>query len=117
MHFHRLGWALAIVALAGLAAAPALAGKKNDTLVWVTDRENPIADPYYINTRELVIIGHHVWDSLVISDLKSGEIKPLLATKWKWIDPTTIEFELRRGVKFHSGTELDADDVVYTLNF
>jgi peptide/nickel transport system substrate-binding protein len=117
MHCNRLGRALAIVALAGLAAAPALADKKDDTLVWATDRENPIADPYYINTRELVIIGHHVWDSLVISDPKSGEIKPLLATNWKWIDPTTLEFELRTGVKFHSGQELDADDVVYTLNF
>jgi peptide/nickel transport system substrate-binding protein len=117
MHFNCLGWAVAIVAAAALAAAPALAGKKNDTLVWVTDRENPIADPYYINTRELVIIGHHVWDTLVITDPKSGEIQPLLATSWKWIDPTTLEFELRRGVTFHTGDELDADDVVYTLNF
>ena len=99
-----------------LAAAPAGAGKKDDTLVWATDRDNPIADPFYLNTRELVVIGHHVWDTLVISDPKTADIKPLLATKWKWVDATTLEFELRKGVKFHSGKELDADDVVYTLN-
>jgi len=29
-----------------LAAAPATAGKKDDTLVWATDRDNPIADPF-----------------------------------------------------------------------
>jgi peptide/nickel transport system substrate-binding protein len=63
-----------------LAAAPAAAGKKDDTLVWATDRDNPIADPFYINTRELVVIGHEVWDTLVIIDPKTAEIKPLLAT-------------------------------------
>ena len=51
-----------------LVAAPAIAGKKDDTLVWATDRDNPIADPFYLNTRELVVIGHHVWDTLVIID-------------------------------------------------
>src|SRR5712671_1511332 len=91
-----------------LAADPADAGKKDDTLVWATDRDNPIADPYYLNTRELVVVGHHVWDTLVISDPKTAEIKPLLATKWKWDDATTLEFELRKGVKFHSGKEMDA---------
>jgi peptide/nickel transport system substrate-binding protein len=110
------------LALAGLltaltlAAPPAAAGKKDDTLVWATDRDCPIADPYYLNVRELLVIGHHVWDTLVIIDPKTAEIKPLLATKWTWVNPTTLEFELRKGVKFHSGKVLDADDVVYTLN-
>src|SRR5688572_6195985 len=98
------------------AAVPADAGKKDDTLVWATDRDNPVADPFYLNTRELVVIGHHVWDTLVIIDPNTAEIKPLLATKWKWASPTVLEFELRKGVKFHSGKTLDADDVVYTLN-
>jgi len=99
-----------------LVAAPAIAGKKDDTLVWATDRDNPVADPFYLNTRELVVIGHHVWDTLVIIDPSTAEIKPLLATKWTWADTTTLEMELRKGVKFHSGKEMDADDVVYTLN-
>ncbi len=93
------------------------AGKKNDTLVWATDRDNPIADPFFLNTRELVVIGHQVWDTLVIIDPKTSEIKPLLATKWNWVDTKTIEMELRKDSKFHSGKMLDADDVVYTLNF
>ena len=93
------------------------AGKKNDTLVWATDRDNPIADPFYLNTRELVVIGHQAWDTLVIIDPKTSEIKPLLAIKWNWVDTKTIEMELRKDAKFHSGKALDADDVVYTLNF
>ncbi len=113
----RIALLAAAVAASILTTGPAAeAGKKDDTLVWATDRDNPIADPFYLNTRELVVVGHHVWDTLVIIDPKSGEIKPLLATKWAWIDPTTLEMELRTGVKFHSGKEMDADDVVYTLN-
>jgi len=113
----RLWFAMAgLIAGATLIATDASAGKKDDTLVWATDRDNPIADPFYINTRELVVIGHHVWDTLVFIDPKSGEIKPLLATKWAWVNQTTLEFELRNGVKFHSGKVMDADDVVYTLN-
>jgi peptide/nickel transport system substrate-binding protein len=113
----RLCLSLAVLLGAiGVAAAPAAAGKKDDTLVWATDRDNPVADPFYLNTRELVVIGHHVWDTLVIIDPKTAEIKPLLATKWAWVDTTTLEMELRKGVKFHSGKEMDADDVVYTLN-
>ena len=104
-----------IVALS-VAPAPVEAGKSTDTLVWATDRDNPIADPYYLNTRELVVIGHEVWDTLVIIDPKTADIKPLLATKWAWVGPTVLEMELRKDVKFHSGKVLDADDVVYTLN-
>src|SRR5690348_2345443 len=105
-----------LVACALFLAPAAEAGKKDNTLIWATDRDNPIADPFYLNTRELVVIGHHVWDTLVIIDPKTSEIKPLLATKWDWVNPTTLDMELRTGVKFHSGKEMDADDVVYTLN-
>jgi peptide/nickel transport system substrate-binding protein len=109
--------AWALVGAPALVIAPALADKKSDTLVWATDRENPIADPYYLNTRDLVIIGHHAWDTLVWGDPTTGEIKPLLATHWEWVNDTTLEFQLRDDVKFHSGKVLDAGDVAYTLNF
>src|SRR5215813_14328622 len=109
--------AAGLLTMLGLVATPADAGKKDNTLVWATDRDNPIADPFYLNTRELVVIGHQAWDTLVIIDPKTSEIKPLLATKWNWVNPTTLEMELRKDVVFHSGKPMDADDVVYTLNF
>jgi len=98
-----------------LGTAPALAGKADDTLVWVTDREATVVDPYYNNTRELVIIGNTVWDGLLFRDLKTGKYLPLLATSYSWIDNVTLEFELRDDVVFHDGSSFDADDVVYTV--
>ncbi|RMD65038.1 MAG: ABC transporter substrate-binding protein [Alphaproteobacteria bacterium] len=98
-------------------AASAWAGKADDTLVWSTDREATVVDPYYNNTRELVIIGQMVWDSLIYRDVDTGAFKPLLAKSFKWIGNTALEFELRDDVVFHNGKKLSADDVVYTVNF
>ena len=55
-------------------------------------------------------------DQLVIRDNKS-ELHPGLATKWEQLDPLTMRFHLRQGVKFSDGTDFTADDVVFTINF
>ncbi len=106
---------LALAALI-VGATPAMAGKANDTLVWSTDREVAVADPYYNNIRELVIIGMTAWDMLLHLNLDTGEYEPLLAKSYKWVDNTTLEFELRKDVVFHNGKKMTADDVVYTVN-
>ena len=95
----------------------AMAGKANDTLVWTTDRDQAVADPFYNNTRELVIIGNTVWDGLLYRDPATGQYKPLLAKSFKWLNTTSIEFELRDDVVFHNGAKFGADDVVYTINY
>jgi peptide/nickel transport system substrate-binding protein len=41
---------------------------------------------------------------------------PGLATSWKAIDDKTWEFKLRKGVKFHDGTELTAEDVAFSID-
>ena len=38
-----------------------------------------------------------------------------LAESWKQLDPTTWEITLRKGIKFHNGDELTAEDAVFTL--
>ena len=42
----------------------------------------------------------------------AGVARPALATSWKQLNDTTIEFTLRQGVSFHNGQPFDADDVV-----
>ncbi len=43
------------------------------------------------------------------------EVQPALAVRWQQENPTTIRFWLRRGVAFHNGQELTAQDVVASV--
>jgi peptide/nickel transport system substrate-binding protein len=101
----------------GLRPSPALGGKADDSVRWASDLELENVDSYFNSAREGVILAHHVWDSLIYRDAKSFQYRPLLATSWNWVDHTTLEATLRRGVRFHNGQPFSADDVVSTLNF
>jgi len=98
-------------------ACAAHAGKKNDTLLWLTEFEPPTYDFYAQTNREGVVLAKHIWDTLIERDRATGELKPHLATSVTFIDPTTIEVKLRPGVKFHNGDPLTADDVVFSFNW
>ena len=56
-----------------------------------------------------------VYDRLVERDVETGEFRPGLATEWEVIDPTTIRFNLRKGVKFHNGEEFTGESVKMTI--
>jgi peptide/nickel transport system substrate-binding protein len=108
--------ALALLALA-IAAAPLLAGKKDDTLRWASDREVENVDAYHNSAREGILIARLTWDQLLDRDVTTGEYKPLLAKSVRWVNDTTIDAELREGITFHNGEKFDADDVVFTFNY
>lgn len=52
-------------------------------------------------------ITFNVMDHLVELDV-DGNLVPRLATGWRWLDETTLEMKLRRGVRFHNGEVFDA---------
>ncbi len=105
-----------ILAAAILAAPAALAGKADDTLNVGFQGEVASLDYYMGSSRNNLIIARHLYDTLIIKDQATNEFKPALAESFKVIDDTTLDFEIRGGVKFHDGSTLTADDVVYTLN-
>ena len=107
----------ALLAAALAASQPAFAGAKDNSIRMAADQVPESIDAYYNNVRIGVILAHHIWDHLVYRDPKTNQYKPSLATAWRWVDDRTLEFDLRKGVKFHNGEPFDADDVVYTLNF
>lgn len=58
----------------------------------------------------------NIYDTLVFPNL-DGSIRPHLAEKWDISDDNlTYTFYLRKGVKFHNGEELTAEDVVFSVD-
>jgi peptide/nickel transport system substrate-binding protein len=109
-----LGLALLVAAFA---ASPLLAGKSDDTLRWASDREVENVDSYYNNAREGIVFARLTWDQLLYRDARTGEYKPELAKRVRWVNDTTLEVDLREGITFQNGDKFTADDVVYTLNY
>jgi len=108
---------LVTLAFVSATQAPVMAGKKDDTLYFSWKKELETLDRYYNTAREGMVVSRQICDDLLYRDPDTNEYKPLLAKSYKWLDTTTMEFELRQGIKFHNGEKFDADDVVYTLNF
>ena len=72
-------------------------------------------DPSLISSDSEVLIANHVYDYLVDVDAEN-EIQPRIATDWDISDNgLTYTFTLAEGVTFHDGSEMTAQDVVYTF--
>lgn len=111
----------AVFALAALAAIVPIGGeahaqKSNDTFRVIINEPISSLDYYMGAERMNIIMSHHLYDTLIYKDAKTGDFLPALAESYKVLDGKTMEFVIRQGVKFHNGEMLTADDVVYTLN-
>lgn len=61
-----------------------------------------------------------VFNQLTRCTMEEGKppvLEPDLAVEWKLVDPYTMEFKLRDGVKFHDGKEFSAEDVKATMEY
>ena len=103
---------LAVAAFAFAALAAPLADAK--TLRWSSQGDYLTADPMAQNELLTNSINGQVYESLVERG-KKLEIVPALATSWKQTSPTVWVFNLRKGVKFHDGSDFTADDVVFSI--
>ena len=104
-------------ALLAAAPQPTWADKASNTLVFASDSEPENVSPYHNNVREGVILARHAWDTLIHRNPATGVYEPMLATSWNWVDPQTLDLDLRQGVTFHDGSPFTADDVVFTFNY
>ena len=111
-----LGGLVLSLLLGGLPLAAAHAQKAQDTLRVAWRNGVPSLEPYYNIQRTGLVLAHHVWDTLINRDPETLQLRPQLALSWRYVDPVTLEFDLRPGVTFHDGSPFTADDVVYTVN-
>ena len=116
----------ALIAASGLAATsfglPRIAIGQADRRPAITIAVQQIANSAALEPlREQSNVGQRVFsfifERLIMQDLLAKlEEMPGLAESWKRIDERTVEFTLRKGVKFHNGDEMTADDVVFTFS-
>ncbi len=106
--------ALSIVAIVLLGGVTADAQPK-DTVVVALVPLNDTLDPHMHFQRTGILMNINMFDSLLHKNTKL-EYEPSLALSWKALNDTTWEFKLRKGVKFHNGDVMTADDVKYSFD-
>jgi peptide/nickel transport system substrate-binding protein len=115
---HRLAGLLAALwAALVLAAAPAAAQPKKDTLVLAMTLEpSPGLDPTTGAASAIAEVVHYNVLETLTKINSDGRITPLLAESYSpSADLKTWTFKLRRGVKFHNGEPFDATTVKFAF--
>jgi len=72
-------------------------------------------DPHLSGSKIDRQIYHNIFEPLVMLDTKL-QIQPSLAESWTYPDPKTLVFKLRQGVKFHDGTDFNAEAVKFNFD-
>jgi peptide/nickel transport system substrate-binding protein len=105
----RQGAACSLLA-AVLFAPPALAA---DLRVGLSVESSAVDPHLHPPTADTMVLSH-VFQPLAEFDA-TRRLVPRLAVSWKTIDPLTWEFELRKGVKWHDGSDFTAEDVKFSV--
>ena len=73
-------------------------------------------DPVRDNSNTLWRIAYSMFEPLLFVDYKDQlAIKPGLASAWRRLSPTVLEFTLREDVVFHNGERMTAEDVAFSM--
>jgi peptide/nickel transport system substrate-binding protein len=103
------------VAFASAATLAVLMGSASAQTLNIGVRAGPDSiDPHFTASGTHAEALKHVFDTLVWSG-DQLQLEPGLAETWKALDTTTWEFKLRKGVKFHDGSDFTAEDVKFSI--
>ena len=71
-------------------------------------------DPYMYNAIPDLLVSRQFYNTL-FSREKDGTIVPELAESYEYKNDKELDIVLKKGVKFHDGSELTADDVIFSI--
>ena len=86
------------------------------TLVFGSSGDVVTLDPGNANDGQSIHVIDNIFEGLLEYEAGTTDIKPCLSTSWEIsADGIEIVFKLRKGVKFHDGTDFNADAVVFSF--
>ena len=107
---------LALLILAATAACAGSAGTTEQTLRFRLREDPPTIDPAFVTDQVSAAVVRRLHAGLVDFDPETLEIVPRVAERWDISDDGTIyTFHLRKGVLFHNGREVTAEDAAWSL--
>lgn len=107
---------LVLLLTVGLVFGLVGAASAGGTLVFGSSGDAARLDPGDVTDGESIQRMDNIFEGLVEYKEGSTEIQPCLATSWETsADGKEIIFHLRKGVKFHDGTDFNADAVVFSF--
>ncbi len=89
--------------------------KKTDDKTLVIGSQGTITYCDPAQTQQEYNFSFNVYDSLLNVNRETGEYEPSLATEWEYDGDGNLHITLREDVKFHDGTIMNAEDVIYSL--
>ena len=111
---------LAAVAITAFFSSAVAAQEDTRPVLTIAVQSDPVMDvlgPHQEVSNVAQRYLHNLFDGLLSIDyVDNWALRPGLAESWQRLDDRTIEFTLRRGVLFHNGEELTAEDVVFSLS-
>src|SRR5438046_9754550 len=106
----------AALALFVLLFLPTLAAGAPEGKIVIAQGVDPTTlDPQWHEETPAYNVLLNVYDTLLFRDKDLKSI-PWSAESWRLVNPTTWEFKIRKGVKFHNGEEVDAEAVKFSLD-
>lgn len=105
-------FAVALICGAAVAASSTVshAQRGADLVVAVTSLPKHL-DPMGSNSNDNERVSQNVVENLIFWDFSAAKLMPGLATAWRMLDATTMELDIRQGVKCHNGEDFTAEDV------
>lgn len=106
-------WAASALPAHGASVAP----KRGGTITLAIQKDLVVMNPMLRTASTERLIRMLMFDSLLGMDLQ-GNIQPNLAETWESSkDGKVYSFSLRKGVQFHNGKELTAEDVKFSMEY
>jgi peptide/nickel transport system substrate-binding protein len=103
-----------VAAILACLVTPVAAQTTKQVLTIDTPNDAATLDPHLQWDTDSYGVYRNIFDNLLTRDT-TGKIVPQIATSWRFVDDTHIEFDIRRDVKFQDDTPLSSADVVFSV--